>query len=269
MKRITSFVAFLAYFAFTAASAAPGDSRVLLDKDVGGVNGMAALGDKLYLAGPQAITEVDRAGKTRVLPKPAGDWGRSWRIAAMDGKLYVLNEENLLELDLKGGARQLGKGFGYTAMATMGDKVYVISGRDLYVADKNANVKELTDDWYKIDGMASVGDKLYIINRDILQEVDTAGKPRPLGEAFKSPAAMAASGGKLYVFAWDHSKVRGGEAALYEVDPANGARRQVALPKGWPASQGPIAIAAAADGTVYMALQATPSNTRIYTLSVK
>jgi len=66
--------------------------------------------------------------------------------------------------NLGGGWTEIG------GMASLGDKLYIISGGKLYETTKDGKYKSLGGGWIEICGMTSLGDKLYIISGGNLYE---------------------------------------------------------------------------------------------------
>jgi hypothetical protein len=249
------------------ALAAPGESKNLGEKDWSAVHAMTALGDKIYVATALHLWEIDKRGNGKGLAvKGAPGWGRTAQVTNLDGKIYAINEEVLYEIEPGGKARNLGdEWFSVPGMTALGGKLYIVADEGLYeVEPSTGKYTKLSDDWYNVDGIVGLDGKLYIIMRDKLHEVDTLGKRKELGEAYNTPLAMATANGKLYVFAYERRDNSGGgvinESALFEVDPATGARKRIKLPKGWSDGTG-VSAMTVLDGKLYLSMPGMSSGT--------
>ena len=242
------------------ALAAPGDSKNFGEKDWSAVNAMTALGDKIYVASAVDLWEVDKRGNGKALKVTgAPGWGRTAQVTSLGGKLYAINEEVLYEIDPSGKARNLGnEWFSVPGMTALNGKLYIVADEGLYeVEPSTGKYVKLSDDWYNVDGITALGGKLYIIMRDKLHEVDTLGQRKELGEAYNTPLALVTAGGNLYAFAYERRDNSGGgvinASALYEIDESTGARKRIAMPKGWSDGTGVNAMAVL-DDKLYLAM---------------
>lgn len=90
------------------------------------------------------------------------------------------------------------------AAAAIGQKMYVLSGFTLLVADEAGKATDLypggPPDWGSPELLTALDGKLYVITEGALYEVDPRdGRRKKLGDGYRYPAAIAGLRGKLYV----------------------------------------------------------------------
>lgn len=255
------------------ALAAPGEFKDLGEKDWTAVNGMTALGGKLYVASDLHLWEVDKRGNARPLAaKGSPDWGRTTSVTTLDGNLYCINEEILYRVEPSGKVTNLGKEwFSVPGMAALDGKLYIVADEGLYeVEPSTGKYTKLSEDWYNVDGIVALDGKLYIMMRDRLYEVDKLGNRKQLGGEYNTPNGLAVAGGKLYVFAYQRRDNSGGgvinESALFEVD-TQGTAKRIALPRGWHDGTG-LSAMTALDGKLYLSMPGG-SRSQFFSLDVQ
>lgn len=86
-------------------------------------------------------------------------------------------------------------------MASVGDRIYIITGDSLFEVDEFGEFTFIDDGWYSVNGMASVNEKLYIVSGNLLFEV-TVGKNydyEVIDDDWPNVTSMTSMGGILFI----------------------------------------------------------------------